>query len=87
MTGGEGSASAFSAMIPAALQAIGVSGSGFSGICARRGGITTAIEAGVPEVVLCMQSGHAQERSARRYFAVSRGRPEALYRTFEAFDL
>jgi hypothetical protein len=87
MTGGEGSASAFSAMIPAALQAIGVSGSGFSGICARRGGITTAIEAGVPEVVLWMQSGHAQERSARRYIAVSRGRPEALYKTFEAFDL
>ena len=87
LTGGAGSAIAFSEMVPAALRAIGVNGSGFSGICARRGGITTAIEAGVPEVILWMQSGHAQERSARRYIAISRGRPEVLYQTFEAFSL
>jgi len=87
LTNEEMSAEGFSSMIPTALQTIGVSGAGFSGICARRGGITIAIEAGVPEVVLWMQSGHAQERSARRYIAVSRGRPEMLYKTFEAFGL
>ncbi len=32
----------------------------FPAVCARRGGLMTAIVAGVPEVVLWMQSNHAQ---------------------------
>ena len=60
---------------------------GFSGVCARRGGITTAIEAGVPEHVLWMQSGHAQDRAARQYVVLNATNQELLFRTFEAFGL
>ena len=38
-----------------------------SGISAHRGGLSTAIEKGVPEHVLWVQSGHAQDIVARRY--------------------
>jgi hypothetical protein len=65
------SPSGFSDMIPLALKQIGMDASGFSGVCARRGGITTAIEAHVPEHVLWMQSGHAQTRAARQYVVLS----------------
>ena len=34
--------------------------------CCRIGGLTVAIEAGVPEHILWMQSGHAQDKSGRR---------------------
>jgi hypothetical protein len=34
----------------------------FSGISARKGGISTAIEAGVDEAILYLQSGHGQAR-------------------------
>ena len=37
------------------------------------GGITTAIEAGLPEHVLQMQSGHAQDKAARQYVPLLRG--------------
>ena len=85
--GEESSASAFSDMIPRALERVGVDASGFSGVCARRGGITTAIEAGVPEHVLWMQSGHAQDRAARQYVVLNATNPVLLFRTFEAFRL
>ena len=77
----------FSEMIPRALERVGVNAEGFSGVCARRGGITTAIEAGVPEHVLWMQSGHAQDRAARQYVVLNATNPELLFRTFEAFGL
>lgn len=77
----------FSEMIPRALERVGVSAEGFSGVCARRGGITTAIEAGVPEHVLWMQSGHAQDRAARQYVVLSASNPELLFQTFQAFGL
>jgi hypothetical protein len=57
----------------------------FSGISARRGGLSTAIEAGVPEAILWMQSGHAQDVAARRY--VQLGSPNLLFRVWEAFKL
>ena len=57
----------------------------FSGISARRGGISTAIEKGVPEHILWMQSGHAQDSAARRY--VRLGSPARLYETWAAFGL
>ena len=72
-------------MIAAAIRCVGVDASAFSGVCARRGGISTAIEAGVPEAILWLQSGHAQDRSARSYIRLTD--PSLLYRTWEAFDL
>ena len=75
----------YSSWIVEALHYIGVDSASFTGVCARRGGLTTAIEAGVPEVVLWMQSGHAQSRAARRYITLNS--PALLYRTWEAFGL
>jgi hypothetical protein len=74
-----------SAMIISGLAYVGFNTAGFSGISARKGGLSTAIEAGVPEAILWMQSGHAQDVAARRY--VSLNSPALLYRTYEAFDL
>ena len=56
-----------SRMIVDGLRQVGFDTSLFSGISARRGGLSTAIEAGVPEHILWMQSGHAQVVAARRY--------------------
>ena len=47
------------------------------GVCPRQGG--------VPEHILWMQSGHAQDVAARRY--VQLNSPALLYRTYEAFGL
>jgi hypothetical protein len=87
LDGMESSPSSFYEMIPKALERVGVDASGFSGVCARRGRITTAIEAGVPEHVLWMQSGHAQTRAARQYVVLSATNPELLFQTYEAFRL
>lgn len=77
--------STFSSWIVEALGYVGVDTSAFSGVCARRGGLSTAIEAGVPEVILWMQSGHAQSRAARQY--VTLNSPALLYGTWESFCL
>ena len=74
-----------SAMIVRGLGHVGLDTSLFSGISARKGGLSTAIEAGVPEAILWMQSGHAQDLAARRYVALQS--PALLYRTWEAFGL
>jgi hypothetical protein len=44
----------------------------FSGISARRCGLSTAIEAGVPEPILWMQSWHSQDVAAR--YCITHGR-------------
>ncbi len=44
------------------------------------GGLTVATEAGVRENMSWMQSGHAQDRAARRY-------PDRPYDTWRAFQL
>ena len=75
----------FSSWILAALCSVGVDITAFSGVSARRGGLSTAIEAGVPEIILWMQSGHAQSRAARSYVALQS--PSLLYKTWDAFDL
>ena len=62
-----------------ALGYISVSPIGFSGISARKGGLSTAIEAGVPEAVLFMRSGHGQSKAARAY--VDLGSPALLFDT------
>ena len=87
LTGGRGSSSAFSEMVPRALRRVGASTVGFTGVSCRRGGLSTAIEAGVPKVALWMQSGHSHDRAARQYVVVNRNRPELLFKTFEAFGL
>jgi len=57
----------------------------FSGVSTRKGGLTIAIQAGVPEVILFLQSGHGQTRAARRYITFTE--PSRLFETFQAFDL
>jgi hypothetical protein len=69
-------------MIVDGLCQVGFDTSLFSGISARRGGLSTAIEAGVPEHILWMQSGHAQDVAERRY--VQLGSPALLYDTWAA---
>jgi hypothetical protein len=81
----QATSSEISAMIIAGLADVGFNTAGFSGISARRGGLSTAIEAGVPEAILWMQSGHAQDVAARRY--VELNSPALLYKTYEAFGL
>ena len=79
------SASAFSDMILKGLAAAGADPRDYCGNSARRGGITTAVEAGVPEVVLWLQSGHAADRSARTNIHL--GNPDLLFQTWAAFRL
>ena len=79
------SPSAFSAMIVRGLKSVGMDTRLFSGKSARMGGLSTAIEASVPEWILWMQSGHAQDKAARAYVALRS--PVLLFRTWEAFDL
>ena len=71
--------------IQGALRSIGVDASHFSGISARKGGLSTAIEAGVAATVLFMQSGHGQDEAAKRYVAL--GSPTLLFDTWRAFQL
>ncbi len=49
------------------------------------GGLTVAAEAGVPESIMWMQSGHAQSMAARRYVRLTD--PDRLYDTWRAFRL
>jgi hypothetical protein len=70
-------------MVVRALGLVGYNTDLFFGISARRGGLSTAIEAGVPEAILWMQSGHAQDVAARRYIRL--GSPRLFYRTWDAF--
>ena len=72
-------------MILAGLAHIGLDAKEFSGVCARRGGLSTAIAAGVPQHILWMQSGHAQDKAARRYVQLTN--TNQLFDTFRAFDL
>ena len=72
-------------MVVDGLWQVGLDTSLFSGISARSCGLFTAIEAGAPEHILWMQSGHAQNVAARRY--VQLGSPALLYESWAAFDL
>lgn len=72
-------------VVRSCIESLGLSSSLFSSVSARKGGLSVAIEAGVPEHILWMQSGHAQSLAARRYIHLAS--PSELYRTWEAFDL
>lgn len=67
------------------MGACGADTSRFSGISARKGGLTTAISAGVTEEILFLQSGHSQSRAARNYMHLQD--PHRLFDTFRAFGL
>ena len=67
------------------LGACGADVTRFSGISARKGGLTTAIAAGVTEEILFLQSGHSQSRAARNYMHLQD--PHRLFDTFRAFGL
>ena len=68
-----------------AVASVGCTGARFSGISARKGCLSTAIQAGVEEVVLHLQSGRGPERAARRYMQLLD--PTRLMETFLAFGL
>ena len=72
-------------MIIRGLGHVGYDTTQFSGISAHKGGLSTAIEGGVPEPILWMQSGHAQDVAARRYIQLNS--PALLYKTYESFNL
>ncbi len=80
----KGTTSNISKWCSAALTGFCVNAAGFSGVCCRMGGLT-AIEARVPEHILCCQSGHAQDRAARSYLRLQD--PDKLYDTWRAFNL
>ena len=82
---GTPSATALSGMILSGLELAGADRSQYSGVSARRGCITTATEAGVPEEILCLQSGHAGGSSSRRYVILAD--PTLLFATWAAFRL
>jgi hypothetical protein len=67
------------------LGARGANTARFSGISARKGGLTTAISAGVTEEILFLQSGHGQSRAARNYMHLQD--PDRLFDAFRAFGL
>jgi hypothetical protein len=63
----------------------GADPSRYSGVSARKGGLSTAVQAGVEEVILHLQSGHGLPRAARTYMHLQD--PRRLFETFEAFGL
>ena len=79
------SAALVSTMVTSALKTIGVDSKSFTGASCRMGGLTVACEAGVPESVMWMQSGHAQSMAARGYVRLTN--PDRLYDTWRAFRL
>ena len=57
----------------------------FTGISARKGGISMAIEEGVDEAILYLQSRHGQALPARAHMHLTS--PDSFLETFEAFGL
>ena len=72
-------------MIRWAVEQAGGRSDRFSGISARKGGISTAIAAGVDETILYLQSGHGQPLPARAYMHLFA--PNRFLETYEAFGL
>ena len=71
--------------IKAAMTALGacpLQPAAILGISARKGGILTAIEAGVAEDILYLQSGHCVSLEDRPYMRI-----RDLARLFEVFDV
>ena len=67
------------------ITQIGLGKIHFSGKSARKGGISSALDEGVPEALLYLQSGHSLPTSGRTYMQISRIR--LLYAMWESFQL
>jgi hypothetical protein len=67
------------------LKMLDVDTSHFSGLSMRRGGISAALVARVPEPILFLQSGHGSNCAARNYM-VPRN-PHILFETYNAFGI
>ncbi len=78
-------AALMSSMVVCALKTIGVDTPAFTSMSCSMGGLTVATVAGVPESILWMQSGHAQDRAARRYVRLTD--PDRFYDTWRSFKL
>ena len=65
------------------LRHINIDTKRITGVSLRKGGISVATEAGVPDAILWMQTGHAQDRAARRYITLNS--PTLLLDTWKAF--
>ena len=68
-----------SSAVKTAVGLLGLDSRYYSGKSMRRGGITAAVQAGVPEPILYLQSGHGTAKSGRRY--VDPVDPRILYAT------
>ena len=68
-----------------AMSQMGANPDRFSGVSARKGGLSTAIEAGIHEAVLFLQTGHGQAKAARDYMHIRD--PSVLIQVFGAFKL
>jgi len=71
-----------SGAVKTAIALLGVDDRHYSGISMRRGGITAAVQARVPEPILYLQSGHGTAKAGRRY--VDPDDPRILYMTGRA---
>ena len=71
-----------SGAVKTAIALLGVDARHYSGISMRRGGITAAVQAGVSEPILYLQSGHGTATAGRRY--VDPIDPRILYTTGRA---
>ena len=67
------------------ISVIGAQGEWYTGKAGPKGSISAGLAAGVPEAVLFMHCGHAQDRAARTYMHFSS--PELLFATSKAFKL
>jgi len=71
-----------SGAVKTAIALLGVDARHYSGISMRRGGITAAVQAGVSEPILYLQSGHGTATAGWRY--VEPVDPSILYATGRA---
>ena len=74
-----------SAAVKLVIGYLGLDPTNFSGISMRRGGISAAIAAKVPEAILYLQSGHGLSSAGRNYVC-STG-PRILNQTAQAMGL
>ncbi len=75
----------FSDMILKAPKHAGANSHDYSGVCARRGCISTATKAKVPEAVLWLHCGHTQTLPSRVHIKLAK--PDLLFATWASFNL
>jgi integrase len=75
----------FTSNVSRQLRTLGHDPKRFSGISARKGGISSAIEDGVEEAVVYLQSGHSARSSGRDYMTITN--LPRLYEAWGSFQL